>query len=125
MLDQNKKQIDPESEACRIVILYLGPGQVDVAAPMKYKPLCYDILRDARAVIERTPSECFRPLDILSGARIVVVMSMAGRVDVAAPLPNRELCCEMLKLAKTIIERYDDTDNPIPSRGFSDKILGA
>lgn len=111
-----------EPEACRIVILLKAPGIVDVAAPMQYKPLCYDILRDAKTVIESTRSELFT--DILDkDARIVIVMSMSGRVDVAAPLPSRDLCYKMLKDAKAVIERYNDETAP-PMRAFSDRILG-
>lgn len=106
-------------EACRIVILLRGPGVVDVAAPMKYKPLCYDILKDAQAVIDRTPVECFRKgID-----RIVIVMSMKGVVDVAAPLPPRDLCAAMLKWGKVVIEKYDNAAAP-PQRAFSERILG-
>lgn len=109
-------------EACRIVILLKSPGVVDVAAPMKYKQLCYDILEDARFVIESTKSELFTSmLDV--NARLVIVMSMAGRVDVGAPLPTRELCYRMLKDAKLVIERFNDAEAP-PMRAFSGRILG-
>jgi hypothetical protein len=96
-------------EACRIVVVLRGPGAVDVGAPMRHKDLCYDILKDARSVIERSGDEVF-----LSTAecRIIITMSMQGLVDVSAPLPNRELCYQMLKNAKDVIERYDDDSAP-------------
>lgn len=112
----------PEPEACRIVILLKAPGVVDVAAPMKHKHLCYDILKSAKAVIESTRSELFTSL-LDKDARLVIVMDMKGTVDVAAPLPSRELCYLMLKDAKVVIEKYDDAAQ-IPTRAFSGRILG-
>ena len=96
-------------EACRIVIQLVGPRQVNVGAPMKHKPLCYDILRDAGAVIAATPDAAFDD----SVKVITIVMGMSGRVDVAAPLPNRELCALMLVDAIDVIERYDDAQAPV------------
>jgi len=96
-------------EACRIVIQLVGPRQVNVGAPMKYKPLCYDILKDAKTVIARTPDQCFDDAVKV----ITIVMGMSGRVDVAAPLPNRELCALMLEDAKGVIERFDDAQAPV------------
>jgi hypothetical protein len=107
-----------DDEACRIVILLRGPGVVDVAAPMKHKPLCYDLLRDARTVIERTPAHLFR----VGIDRIIVVMDMSGTVDVAAPLPNRDLCYQMLRDARNLIERYEA--EVVPDRAFSPALLG-
>lgn len=106
-------------EACRVVILQRADGAVDVAAPMKHKELCYDILADARTVIERTGEECFSVLS----KRVVCVMQMSGLVDVGAPLPSRELCYHMLAQARDVIERYDDEAAP-PMRPFSREILG-
>lgn len=107
------------SEACRIVILLRAPGVVDVAAPMKHKDLCYNLLRDAAVVMKRTPDHLFR----VGIERVVIVMSMAGVVDVAAPLPSRELCAAMLKLGRDVIERYDDATAP-PMKAFPDAIRG-
>lgn len=96
-------------EACRIAIQLVGPRQVNVGAPMKHKPLCYDILRDAKKVIDATPDSAFRD----NVGVITIVMDMTGRVDVGAPLPNRELCAIMLTDAKSVIERYDDEQAPV------------
>ena len=95
-------------EACRIVVQQIAPRQVNVGAPMKYKPLCYEILRDAQKVIDATPDSAFRDYVMV----ITIVMGMTGRVDVAAPLPNRERCALMLVDAKGIIERFDDEKAP-------------
>ena len=110
-------------EACQIVLLSREPGVVDVGAPMKYKQLCYDILKDAAAVIGRTPDLLFRE-EWTVGARIVITMSMAGVVDVAAPLPNRELCEKMLRLGRVVIERYDEAEAREKNRRTSSKSHG-
>ena len=106
-------------EACRIVIQLVGPRQVDVGAPMKHKPLCYEILRDAAVVIAATPDSAFDD----TRKTITIVMDMSGRVDVAAPLPNRQLCALMLADAKGVIERYDDAQAPV-MRPFDRVLMG-
>lgn len=106
-------------EACRIVIQLVGLRQVDVGAPMKHKSLCYEILRDAAAVIAATADSAFDA----SRKTITIVMDMSGRVDVAAPLPNRDLCALMLLDAKGVIERYDDAQAP-PLRPFDRVLMG-
>lgn len=106
-------------EACRIGIVLRAPGVVDVGAPMKHKALCYEILRDARQVIERTPDAAFRP-----GVTVVtVVMDMTGRIDVAAPLPPREMAYRMLTDAKDVIERFNDDAAP-ELRPFDSAVMG-
>ena len=107
------------TEACRIGILLRAPGVVDVGAPMRHKALCYEILRDARTVIERTGDEAFRD-DIKA---ITIVMDMTGRVDVGAPLPNRWLCYRMLADARGVIERYNDEQAP-ELRPFDRVLMG-
>ena len=106
-------------EACRIGIVLKGHGVVDVGAPMKHKDLCYDILRDARAVMERTPDFAFR----MGISTITLVMDMSGTVDVAAPLPPRELAYRMLALAKDVIERFNDDSAP-ELRPFNRAVMG-
>ena len=107
------------TEACRIGILFRVPGVVDVGAPMKHKALCYEILRDARTVIERTGDEAFH-----DGVKaITLVMDMSGLVDVAAPLPNRWLCYRMLADARDVIERYNDDKAP-EMRPFDRVLMG-
>lgn len=106
------------SEACRIVIHQIAPGQYDVGAPMKYKEVCYDMLRDAAVVIERQPSHVFNPNVIT----LIITMSMAGVVDVSAPLPPIGKCSEMLVKAKDLIERFNDDAAPV-MRAFSDKLV--
>lgn len=107
-------------DACRIAILERAPGVVDVGAPMAHKELCYDILRDAGAVIARTPDAAFRP----GVNAIKIVMGMSGTVDVGAPLPPREKCGQMLTLARNIIEQYNDAQAPVV-RTFSAELMGA
>lgn len=106
-------------EACRIGILLRAPGVVDVGAPMKYKELCYEILKDARRVMERTDESAFQP----GVQHITLVMDMTGRVDVAAPLPPRLLAYRMLTDAKDVIERYNDAAAP-ELRPFSRVLMG-
>lgn len=96
-------------QACRIIIQVAGRGDVNVGAPMKHKPLCYDILRDAGKVIAATQEAAFEDTVKV----ITIVMGVDGRVDVAAPLPNRELCALMLARAIDVIERYDDAQAPV------------
>lgn len=115
-------------EACRIVLLYKGgvPGEmiVDVAAPLKHKALCYDILASARSVILKSRPEAFASPDGYTGTRIVIVMDMHGTVDVGAPLPNNpEFCLDMLRAAHSVIERYDDEAAP-EARPFAGALLG-
>ena len=106
-------------EACRIGIYCANPNVVDVGAPMKHKDLCYDMLRDARAVIERTSDEHF-------DARvksITIVMDMTGRVDVGAPLPERHLAYLWLEKAREVIERFNDDSAPA-LRPFNSAVMG-
>jgi len=113
----------PETEACRIVLLVNERGEVDVAAPMEHKQLCYDILKDAQVVLDQTHSRDFRSGWFGPTSRIVIVMNMAGRVDVGAPLPNRDYCEKMLERARKVIERFDDAEAPL-LKPFPNAILG-
>lgn len=106
-------------DACQIVILRRADGAVDVGAPMKHKDLCYDILADARTVIERLRDQHFSPVVKQLG----IVMDMRGVVDVAAPLPPRELCYVMLEQGRDVIERYNDDAAP-PMRAFPAALMG-
>lgn len=106
-------------EACRIGIVLRAPGVVDVGAPMKHKPLCYEILRDARKVIERTEESAF----CLEVKIITLLMDMRGRVDVAAPLPPRQIAYRMLSDARDVIERFNDDAAP-ELRPFNRAVMG-
>lgn len=110
-------------EACKIVIFVNASNDVDVAAPMKHKELCYDILHDAKTVIEATPDNMFLPFVIGPGAKIVISMGMDGVVDVGAPLPNREFSLLLLTLARQVVERFDDAEAP-PIRPFAAQLAG-
>lgn len=102
--------VDPEGEACRIVIRRRAfDAPLEVAAPMKHKELCYDMIKDAEKVIARSGAHCFQSI-IVKEAMLVLVLRMSGRVDVAAPMPNRELSQAILQQAKIIIERYGDSE---------------
>lgn len=107
-------------EACRIGIHHLGGDAVDVGAPMKHKPLCYEILADALLVMKGTPDRAFTP----GVNSISIVMDMTGRVDVSAPLPPREIAYLWLKNAKDVIERYNDDRAP-EMRAFNAAVMGA
>jgi hypothetical protein len=106
-------------EACRVVIQERAPGVFDVGAPMKHKPLCYDILKDAGIVIASTSEQHFHTRQ----GTLTIVMGISGMVNVAAPLPPREKCYLMLRHAKDIIERFDDDRAPV-MRAFSDQLVG-
>jgi len=106
-------------EACRIGIVLRAPGVVDVGAPMAHKPLCYEILADARKVIEASPDSVFHP----SVKQVTIVMDMTGRVDVGAPLPPRQLAVRMLADAKDVIERFNDDSAP-EMRPFAAAVMG-
>jgi hypothetical protein len=107
------------TEACRIGIHCTAPGVVDVGAPMKYKEVCYDMLRDARFVIERTGDEHFFP----GVSTLTIVMDMSGRVDVGAPLPERHLAYLWLEKARDVIERFNDDSAPA-MRPFNSAVMG-
>lgn len=103
-----RSAVDPNAEACRIFIQAYPAdvGGVGVSAPMKHKDLCYDILRDARIVINSTPDFMFRvPANL---PKLVAVMNMSGTVDVIAPLPPKEICFKMLDAARKVIEAYGE-----------------
>jgi hypothetical protein len=106
-------------EACRIGIHYRAQGVVDVGAPMKHKELCYDILRDARTVLEALPDQHFG----FALSSMTIVMNMSGTVDVAAPFPPRQIAYQWLNLAKSVIERYDDAVAP-EMRPFDAAVMG-
>lgn len=95
-------------EVCRIGIHWIAQGVVDVGAPMKYKDICYEMLRDAAIVIERSPPHVFA----LGVTAFSIVMDMSGRVDVSAPLPPKPLALAWLKDARNVIERYNDDSAP-------------
>ena len=107
------------TEACRIGIHHIGGNEVDVGAPMQHKKLCYEILRDAKAVIMRTGNQFFK-----SGVNtMTIIMDMGGRVDMAAPLPERETALLWLEKAKDVIERYNDDSAP-EMRAFNRAVMG-
>jgi hypothetical protein len=106
-------------EACRIGIHHIGGDAVDVGAPMKHKPLCYEILSEALFVMQGTPDSAFTP----GVNSISLVMDMTGRVDVAAPLPPRETAYLWLDKAKDVIERFNDDSAP-EMRPFNASVMG-
>ncbi len=104
-------------EACRIGIHRRSATAFDVGAPMKYKDLCYDMLRDAAIVVRGTAPQHFRH----GLTQWAIVMDMTGRVDIAAPVPvDAQL---WLDEARKVIERYDDAEAPA-LRPFSDAVMG-
>lgn len=104
---------------CRIGLTLTDKNTVDVGAPMKYKELCYEMLRAARAVIERSPDHVFS----IKQRSFAIVMGKSGTVDVSAPLPHREMAVLMLERARDAIERFNDEKAP-EVRAFSDKVMG-
>jgi hypothetical protein len=106
-------------EACRVVMTLTDAGVIDVGAPMKHKEICYEILKDAKRVIDTTAEQHFR----LGVRTLTLVMGMSGTVDVAAPMPPRMLCMKMLEVAKHIIERFDDEHAPV-MKPFASVLMG-
>ena len=109
------------NEACRIILTQEPTGLLNVSAPMKYKPLCYDILDDARRVIELAPDSVF----FSPGKTLIITMNMTGLVDVAAPLPDRHWCYGAIKQARWIIEQYEEGGPKHRPAGYADPIPGA
>lgn len=108
------------SEACRIIITQEASGLLNVSAPMKYKELCYDILDDAKRVIELTPEpHFFAPMAVPT---LLITMNTSGLVDVQAPLPKRAWCEIALKGARRIIEEFDLGDDKMRRSGYADCI---
>ena len=104
------------SDACFVIITQEDTGLVNVSAPMQYKALVYEILRDARTVIERTPPvKCFGLTRSL-----VIVMRMDGRVDVQAPIPEPSWCYQMLDAARLIVEEFDAPEQKVRPSGYAD-----
>ena len=103
----------------RIGILLTENNTVDVGAPMQDKQLCYEMLRAAQAVIDKTQDNLFNQ----KSKAIVIQMDYNGVIDVSAPLPPRSLCPVMLNTAKEVIERYNDDKAP-EMRAFSDVLAG-
>lgn len=109
------------SEACRVIIAQEASGLVNVSAPMAYKALCYEILKDARRVIELTSDfDFFNP-----GRTLIITMNMTGLVDVAAPMPPREWCYAVLKQVRKIIEEFDAPQQPMRPSGYADSLSPA
>ena len=107
-------------EACRIIITQERKGLFNVSAPMKYKELCYDILKGAEFVIERTGAQHF----FNPGRTLLITMDMTGTVDVAAPLPPLEWCLFALRSARQIIEQFDEGGPKSVPSGYADSISG-
>lgn len=106
------------AEACKIVITQEASGLVNVTAPMKYKELCYNILDDAKIVVNTSS-----PFDFFSPSRtLLITMNMTGLVDVAAPMPPKEWCLMVLKAAKKIIEEFESPENKLLKSGYADSI---
>ena len=104
------------ADACFVIITQEDTGLVNVSAPMQYKALVYEILRDARTVIARTPpAQCFGLTRSL-----VIVMRMDGRVDIQAPIPEPSWCYLMLDAAKTIVEQFDAPEQKMRPAGYAD-----
>lgn len=103
-------------EACKIIITQELNGMVNASAPMKYKELCYNILDDAKIVINTSS-----PFDFFSPSKtLVITMNMSGLVDIAAPMPNKEWCLMMLKAARKIIEEFDSPELKQLKSGYAD-----
>jgi len=106
-------------EIARIGIHLNDQNLVDVGAPMQRKDICYEMLKAAAHVIERTPEQHFHPAQ----RTLTVTMGQSGTIDVAAPLPSRKLCDTLLTLGREVIERFNDDKAP-EMRPFSDKVMG-
>lgn len=96
------------SELCRIILQVNRQGLTDVHGPLEDKGLCREILREAEKVIKAAPDYGFQPKVSGPGAHIIVTYDESGRVDVGAPLPNREFCARMIEAARAVIDRYGE-----------------
>jgi hypothetical protein len=106
------------TEACRIIITQEKSGVFSVSAPMSYKELCYDILADAKTVIDYERN----PVFFSPGRTLIVTMNMDGRVDVAAPAPSKEWCYMALSAARRVIEEYDGPEQKQRPAGYADPL---
>lgn len=102
-----KEKPAPTNEACRIVIGTYYKNVVSCAAPMQHKDLCYDILKSAAEVIERSPPHAFGSL-VMVRMQLVIVMNMNGAVDVGAPIPPKEFALEMIRQGRIAIEKFGE-----------------
>lgn len=107
-------------EVCRIIITREDNGLVNVSAPMQYKALCYDILNDAKSVIDYTADRFFFLPVNTKLVSLLITMNMTGLVDVQAPLPPREWCTEMLTKSRLIIEQFDAPEQKVRPAGYAD-----
>jgi len=104
------------ASACMIILTQEASGLMNVSAPMQYKALCRDILRDAEYVVQHErPEMFFNP-----GRTLIVEMTMEGRVNVQAPLPPKEWCLQALKHAWTIIDQFDAPEQKMRPAGYAD-----
>lgn len=104
-------------EACRIIITQeILSRVVNVSAPMKYKELCYNILKDAAFVIDHSPANYF----IGNNHTLLITMNMAGIVEVSAPMPPKDYCHLLLKAAKKVIEEFESTEVKSLKSGYAD-----
>jgi hypothetical protein len=105
-------------EACKIIITQEVNGTMNVSAPMAYKELCYNILDDAKIVINTSsPFDFFGPSKTL-----LITMNMTGLVDVAAPMPDKEWCLMALKAARKIIDEFESNEQKQVKSGYADSI---
>lgn len=105
------------SEILRLTLNVNKRGLTDVYGPLDDKDLCRDMLRDAAIVIRQAPGFGFKSDWHGPGAYIVITLDSSGRVDVAAPLPNKTFCEDMLKAARAVVDMYNDAKAaPVPGQ---------
>lgn len=100
------------AELCRLILNVNRAGLTDVIGPLHDKGLCREMLAAAEKVIGSAPAHGFQPNKSGPGSHMIITYDQSGRVDVGAPLPNREFCGRMIKAARTVLERYNDETAP-------------
>lgn len=100
----------------RIELSLRDDGRVDIVAP-RDADFCRDALKDGRTVIVHAPDDGFVPSWVTKAKVVLEMDHVTGRVDVAAPLPNRALCLQMVDAATQTIEKYINglESKPIPT----------
>jgi hypothetical protein len=100
------------SEICRIILEVNRAGLTDLHGPLDDKWLCREMLDHAAAVMAKAPDHAFQKRQSGAGSTIIITYDESGRVDVGAPLPNREFCALMLAAGHAVVDRYGEESAP-------------
>ena len=107
------------TDACCIIVTQEATGLINVSAPMSYKPLCYEILRDAESMVAAATDHVFTAPASLNKT-LLISMRMTGDVDINAPAPKKDWCLMAIKAARKIIEEFDSPQQKMRPSGYAD-----